>query len=111
MRCRLAYGPADTTASHFLLLQKIQIGFTFLVLAHPGSPGQRAIKRVRVCVCGGSRKDGVTWRFSGLSQCLQCRVIVLAGSFLPLSTYSHPCDFSALTLLVERQEEHPACKN
>jgi len=30
---------------------KIQIGFTFLVLAHPGSPGQRAIKRVCVCVC------------------------------------------------------------
>ena len=27
------------------------IGFTFLVLAHPGSPGQRAIKRVCVCVC------------------------------------------------------------
>jgi len=24
----------------------IQIGFTFLVLAHPGCPGQRAIKRV-----------------------------------------------------------------
>ena len=30
---------------------KNQIGFTFLVLAHPGSPGQRAVKRVRVCVC------------------------------------------------------------
>ena len=30
---------------------KIQIGFTFLILAHPGSPGQRAIKRVCVCVC------------------------------------------------------------
>jgi len=29
---------------------KIQIGFTFLVLAHPGSPGQRAVKRVCV-VC------------------------------------------------------------
>ena len=27
---------------------KIQIGFTFLVLAHPGSPGQRAVKRVCV---------------------------------------------------------------
>ena len=25
---------------------KIQIGFTFLVPAHPSSPGQRAIKRV-----------------------------------------------------------------
>ena len=30
---------------------KIQIGFTFLVLAHLGSPGHRAIKRVCVCVC------------------------------------------------------------
>ena len=30
---------------------KIQIGFTFLVPAHPGSPGQRANKRVCVCVC------------------------------------------------------------
>jgi len=29
---------------------KIQIGFTFLVPAHPGSPGQRAVKRVCVCV-------------------------------------------------------------
>ena len=32
---------------------KIDIGFTFLVPAHPGSPGQRAVKRVchSVCVC------------------------------------------------------------
>jgi len=29
---------------------KIQIGFTFLVPAHPGSPGQRAVKRMCVCV-------------------------------------------------------------
>ena len=29
---------------------KIQIGFTCLVLAHLGSPGQRAFKRVCVCV-------------------------------------------------------------
>ena len=29
----------------------IQIGFTFLISAHPGSPGQRAVKRVCVCVC------------------------------------------------------------
>jgi len=26
-------------------------GFTFLVRAHPGSPGQRAVKWVCVCVC------------------------------------------------------------
>ena len=30
---------------------KIQIGFAFLVPAHLGSPGQRAVKRVCVCVC------------------------------------------------------------
>ena len=31
---------------------KIQIGFTFLVLAHPGSPGQRPLNGfVCVCVC------------------------------------------------------------
>jgi len=29
---------------------KIQIGFTFLAPAHPGSPGQRAVNRVCVCV-------------------------------------------------------------
>jgi len=30
---------------------QIQIGFTLLVPAHPGSPGKRAVKRVCVCVC------------------------------------------------------------
>jgi len=29
---------------------KIQFGFTFLVPPQPGSPGQRAVKRVCVCV-------------------------------------------------------------
>jgi len=29
---------------------KIQIGFAFLVLADPGSPGQRAVKRVCVYI-------------------------------------------------------------
>jgi len=29
---------------------KIHIGFTFLVPAHPGSPGQSAVKRMCVCV-------------------------------------------------------------
>ena len=45
-KCRLA----DATATHCLLLSKIQIGFTFLVPAYPGSPAQRAIKGVCVCV-------------------------------------------------------------
>jgi len=40
--------PLPPTVSCF---SKIQIGFTFLVPAHPGSPGQRAVKRLCVCVC------------------------------------------------------------
>jgi len=45
VRCRLTYVPADATATHCLLLQ---IGFTFLVPAHLGSPGKRAVKRVYI---------------------------------------------------------------
>ena len=40
--------PLPLTVSCF---SKIQIGFTFLVPAHSGSPGQRAVKRVCVCLC------------------------------------------------------------
>ena len=47
-RCKLAYGPADATATH-CLFSKIHIGCTFLVPAHPGSPGQTAVKRVCCC--------------------------------------------------------------
>ena len=38
--------PLPLTVSCF---SKIQIGFTFLVVAHLGSPGKRAIKWVFVC--------------------------------------------------------------
>jgi len=39
--------PLPLTVSCF---SEIQIGFTFLVPAHLGSPGQRAVKRVYVCM-------------------------------------------------------------
>jgi len=39
--------PLPLTVSCF---RKIQIGFTFLVPAHPGSPGQGAVKWVCVCL-------------------------------------------------------------
>ena len=46
-RCRLAYDqlPLPLTVSRF---SEIQIGFTFLVPAHLGSPGQRPLNG---CVC------------------------------------------------------------
>ena len=40
--------PLPLTVSCF---SKIHIGFTFLVPAHLGGPGERAVKRVCVCVC------------------------------------------------------------
>ena len=40
--------PLPLTVSCF---SEIQIGFTFLVLAHLGSPGKRAVKQMCVCVC------------------------------------------------------------
>ena len=40
--------PLPLTVSCF---SKIQIGFTFLVLAYPGSPGKRAATQVYVCCC------------------------------------------------------------
>ena len=40
--------PLPLTVSCF---SKVQIGFTFLVLAHLGSPGKRAVKRARARVC------------------------------------------------------------
>jgi len=39
--------PAYATATHYFSFSKIQIGFTFLAAAYPGSPG----KQVCVCVC------------------------------------------------------------
>ena len=40
--------PLPLTVSCF---SKTQIGFAFLVPAHPGSPGKRAVKQMCVCVC------------------------------------------------------------
>jgi len=39
--------PLPLTVSCF---SKIQIGFTFLVPAYPGSPGKRAVRCVCVCL-------------------------------------------------------------
>ena len=48
--------PLPLTVSCF---SKIQIGFTFLVLAYLGSPRQRAVKRVCVCVCNNQKAQCV----------------------------------------------------
>jgi len=55
--------PLPLTVSCF---SKIQIGFAFLVPAHLGGPGERAVKRVLLCL---QCYDAVGWaagRASGL---------------------------------------------
>jgi len=66
--------PLPLTVSCF---SKIQIGFTFLVPAHPGSPGQRAVKQVCVCVCRSAQPmaAGVTLSVLCASVCLRLDVV------------------------------------
>ena len=65
--------PLPLTVSCF---SKIQIGFAFLVPAHPGSPGQRAVKRVCVCVCG-------------TQQCWPCDLLGLPNTYWLISELVH----------------------
>jgi len=60
--------PLPLTVSCF---SKIPTGFTFLVPAHLGGPGKRAVKRVCVCVC----------------VCVGLRTLVVATATIPEAFY------------------------
>ena len=64
--------PLPLTVSCF---SKIQLGFTFLVPAHLGSPGHRAVKRV--CVW-----EGGMYNHNSSNQCCYCVIsqVVLAAT-------------------------------
>jgi len=62
---------------------KIQIGITFLVPAYPGSPGQRAVKRV--CVCLGHHPDHV---LPGTTVTVRCNMTSESWSLTCLSNNS-----------------------
>ena len=77
-------------------VSKIQIGFTFLVPAHPGSPGQRPLNEcacVCVCVCVYGRVSiefestgDRQWRSDGVGrmgkvQAAECRGSRVPGKF------------------------------
>jgi len=64
---------------------KIQIGFTFLVPANPGSPRLRAVKRVCVCVCGRVlKKSGQSqvhnWTDTDRQQ-VDCQLIITVENY------------------------------
>ena len=84
--------PLPLTVSCF---SKIQIGFTFLVPAHLGSPGKSAVKRVCVCVCVPvaillSVKKLLFWKkmlrsgsliLCRLAECCDASIFALAAKF------------------------------
>ena len=59
---------------------KIQTGFTFLVPAHPGSPGQRAVKRVCVGVVRTSVRLATTMLRLGLTNTCPSAGVLGCGS-------------------------------
>jgi len=78
--------PLPLTVSCF---SKIQIGFTFLVPAHPGSPGQRVVKRVCIYVASPSRSCVLKcflWIFSTSFKSCQSRMKIVHEE---LSTIHH----------------------
>ena len=123
----------------FCCFSKIQIGFTFLVPVHLGSPRQRSIKW---CVCACTCVCVWVWLYISKcrlhSVCLLCILLfsaddghwqwkrqqVLGVEFATWGQDSLGCRrvsfnytvvysrfaFSALMLLVGRQEGHPACE-
>jgi len=91
--------PLPLTVSCF---SKIQIGFTFLMPAHPASPGKRAVKRVFL----GRFTPKNPVDFFGLYPCnLKCTVCIHMTFVLNIPDsrrdwqYSHQCTCSGVTRL------------
>jgi len=79
--------PLPLTDSCF---SKIQIGFTFLVSAHPGSPGQRAVKWVCVCVWDGAAQRMGSSSVMLSSVCVCACILAFWRRHFPTSLFSLP---------------------
>jgi len=67
---------------------KSQIGFTFLVLAYPGSPGKRAIKQVCVCACACVRACVSEWVSEWVSE-IQHKLMIVCWQITHQQTRVH----------------------
>jgi len=84
-RCRFAYGPADATATHYLLLQQFQIGFTRMVLLFWCRLTQVVLEKWPLNECSSSSS-------SSSSSEAGCKLLY---SFLPLLEQGLVCELSA----------------
>ena len=101
---------------------KIQIGFTFLVPAHPGRPGQRAVKRVCVCVLAVDSSNTFQWAGKLTKLLLPIRNLHLQWFFgttrpaqvhTPNGTSISSATFVGLAVVSNRQTHRPhyICSN
>jgi len=84
---------------------KIQIGFTFLVLAHPGGPGQRAVKWV--CNCFVQVMCSARFRCRTQSTCRLSRTTAL---YTASSVRRIIATYSWRALRIAPQGSTPCCR-
>jgi len=87
VRCRLAYGPADATATHCLLLQyNADTGFTFLVPAYPGCPRKEAVKWLYSALIWYTNSKQLYFALCGITMitlsCGKCQLVYMFSSYL-----------------------------
>jgi len=84
---------------------KIQIGFTFLVPAHPGSPGQTAVKRVCACVVIMCERDVIckTKKYLCMTHCNVIREGLNQGHGSRVQNISQSLDMQFCDTRVDRQ--------
>ena len=98
--------PLPLTVSCF---SKIQIGFTFLVPAHPGCPGQRAVKRVCVYVLFTGPATYVTnLAFCSINSVLQMITTTTATIFISLKTHTGIHTMHICTSIQKKQQQRQA---
>ena len=83
--------PLPLTVSCF---SKIQIGFIFLVPAHPGSPGKRAVKRY-VCYCKKQERIKTTKRVQNKSASMPRLAFAAAAPCCWVPSISQPAEPTA----------------
>ena len=86
---------------------KIQIGFTFLVPAHPGSPGQTAVKRVCACVVIMCERDVIckTKKYLCMTHCNVTREGLNQGHGSRVPNISQSLDMQFCDTRVDRQTD------
>jgi len=87
--------PLPLTLSCF---SKIQIGLTFLVPAHLGSPGKRAIKWV--CVCGPKN-----WQSPFILQVNMCQILQGSVATRSMRGWSIINDFAGKQIIAESKQK------